>query len=128
MERKPMPQYPIFFTLTHDVRGQAFSARVLTRGRALITFEDGQWWCSGVNPGGMTAEGETPVQAFAHFRGDLGLIYADLAAEAPSCKAFVDVVRSFVDQTNQRNLEEWKTARDRIRAGEKPEDQTIATL
>ena len=123
-----MTQYPIFFKITHDVRGETFTARVLTNGRALMEFEDDAWWCYGVNPGGMAADGSSPAEAFSHFRVDLGEIFSDMATQSKTCDEFKRMVQEFVAQEPPKTANEWEAARARIRAGETPSDQTIANL
>ena len=37
-----MADYPLFFTLTNEIRCDKFAARVVSHGRALMVFEDGE--------------------------------------------------------------------------------------
>ena len=63
-----MPDYPLLFRTTHAVRSGAFEARVTVDGRVLMAREDREWWCHGVDPGGMTENGDGPAVAYERFR------------------------------------------------------------
>lgn len=112
--------YPLVFRLTHEIICPKFSARVVSAGTALMVFEDGEWWCHGVNPGGMTECGSRPALAWTAFKAALGGIYADLACDAPSVEAFRKAADDFVRDTNRAEAERWRSARQSIRAGSAP--------
>lgn len=112
-----MADYPLVFRLTHEIRCPSFSARVVTVGRALMSFEDGEWWSHGVNPGGLTECGETPGSAWAAFKGALEGIFEDLACESSSVETFKQAAHAFALETNRAQAGRWESARRQIRAG-----------
>ena len=83
-----MQSYPILFRITHAVRCERFEALVTTEGRALMAFEDDEWWCHGVEPGGMTEHGDGPLVAYEAFR-----LSFRQAATLPSGSASMSSVR-----------------------------------
>ena len=76
--------YPILFRITHAVRCEQFEALVTTEGRALMAFEDDEWWCHGVEPGGITEHGDGPLVAYEAFRLSIRHVLDDLAEESAS--------------------------------------------
>ena len=91
-----MADYPIIFSIVHDLRFEEGAARVVTKGRALMTFEDGEWWCHGVEPGGITASGADATTAFLAFKTSYGGVLEDLAKDAKSFREFEQAVGGFV--------------------------------
>lgn len=114
-----MADYPLIFTLTHEIRCPKFSARIVSRGRALMVLEDGEWWCHGVEPGGLTEHGEQPAHAFAGFKGALGEIFQDLAGDAASLEAFARAVREFISEGDSTEAVRWEAARLQVRSSGK---------
>jgi hypothetical protein len=82
-----------------------------------MVYEDGEWWCHGVSPGGLTECGETPALAWAGFKESLGGIFEDLAGDSSSVDAFRQVAQRFVLDANRPQAERWSVARLAIRAG-----------
>lgn len=122
-----MADYPLLFTLTHEIRCQNFSARVVSHGRALMVMEDGEWWCHGVEPGGITEHGTDPALAYASFKAAYAGILNDLAKDSESLDAFARAVRTFVTDKDATEAERWVRAREEIRAG-KPVDEPFSHL
>ncbi len=112
-----MADYPIIFTLVHDLRFEEGAARVVTRGRALMVFEEGEWWCHGVEPGGLTAHGADPAAAYVAFKTAYGGILDDLAQDAKDFAAFEKAVGRFVHDKDEAEAERWERARSEIRVG-----------
>lgn len=113
-----VPQdYPLIFTVTNEIRCQDSSVRVVTKGRVLMVFEEGEWWCHGVEPGGMTEHGQNPGEAYAAFKSAYRHILQDLAKESRSVRAFEATVRGFVTGVDNQELERWEQARVQIREG-----------
>lgn len=110
-----MPEYPLIFKLIYEIPSGDFTARVVIQGRALLVQEDGEWWCHGVEPGGLTEHGEQPVAAYVAFKTALGEILDDLAKEADSFEGFASVVRRFVGEASDDHR--WEEARRNIRDG-----------
>jgi hypothetical protein len=109
--------YPLFFKFTHEIRSRSFGARVISQGRALMVFEDGEWWCHGVEPGGMTEHGRGPGVAFAAFKAVFGQVLQDMARESASFDSFESAARSFVVDTDTEEATRWESARQAIRSG-----------
>jgi len=112
-----LADYPLIFTLTHEIRCPKFSARVVSRGRALMTVEDGLWWCHGVEPGSLTEQGSDPSVAFAAFKEALGEILQDLAGDASSFKAFERAAQEFIVDVDSIEALRWEAARLQITSG-----------
>ena len=112
-----MADYPLIFKLTHDVPSAKFTARVVIQGRALMVQEDGEWWCHGVEPGGLTEHGNEPTPAYVAFKIALGEIFEDLAEEADSFDEFGRSVKAFVAEADPVDDRRWGEARSQIREG-----------
>jgi hypothetical protein len=111
-------EYPLIFTLTFDIRCSEFAARVVSHGRALMAAEDGEWWCHGVDPGGLTASGDNPAVAFSAFKQTFHeILLEDIAQEAGSFERFKRSVEAFVADTDNNEAARWQKAREEIRAG-----------
>ena len=110
-------EYPLVLTLTFDIRCAHFAARVISHGRALMAFEDSEWWCHGVDPGGLTACAENPALAFPAFKEAYEGALLDLAADAGSFDKFKLAVEGFVSDTDTNDEKRWLKAREEIRAG-----------
>lgn len=116
-----MPEYPIVFRLINDIRCKGIAAKVVIQGRALMVFEEDEWWCHGVEPGGMTAHGTQPALAYAAFKAALCGVLNDLAEDARSFEDFAHSVREFVADADETEAAKWSAAREEIRSG-KPVD------
>lgn len=112
-----MADYPLVFRLTHEIRCTHLSARVVSMGRSLMVYEEGEWWCHGVDPGGLTEAGANPGHAWAAFKAALGGILNDLASEADSFDSFAEAVRGFMRDRDDSEAERWDAARKLIRMG-----------
>ena len=112
-----MAEYPLILTLSFDVRCPEFFARVSVHGRALMAIEDGEWWCHGVDPGGLTANGTNPAEAYSAYKMAFFGILNDLAEDAGSFEQFKAAVESFVADVDRHEAERWQTARAEIREG-----------
>lgn len=123
-----MQQYPLFFTLTHEIKHQNFIARVVSKGRVLLAKEDGEWWCHGVDPGGTTDHGDTPASAWTAFKASLGGIFEDLAEDNGTFDSFKTAVAEFVYQSDPLEAERWEAARQEIRANSVVEDATLRDI
>ena len=111
-----MQEYPLFFTLTHEINSPSYVARVVSRGRVLMAFEDGEWWCHGVDPGGITERGETPVAAWTAFKAAMGAVFADLSGDAAAFDDFKRLVNVFIADRDDTEASRWETARLKMRA------------
>jgi predicted RNase H-like HicB family nuclease len=113
-----MKVYPLVFGIRHAIAGRGFLAGVSINGRALLEVdEDGLWWMTGVEPGGVAASGETPDAAYASFRETLRLILFDSAHLTDSLASFEGDVKSLGHQRNEAAAARWDVARQEIRAG-----------
>ncbi len=116
-----MSHIPLFFQFGQIVAGRGFVADVRFLGRATCTREFGSTWIYGVNPGALAEEGESLQDAYDNFRDALVSILFALAEDAADFGAFRAAARSFFDATDGTSVDEWRTAREAIRAGETPD-------
>ena len=123
-----MNVYPLVFGIRDAVAGRGFLAGVSIQGRALLEFEDGRWWVSGVEPGGVTEGGDTPDAAYRNFRVALRLVLFDSAQLTDSLEAFEADVKSLAGQRNPAAEERWEAARQLIRAGAAVEESFAGEL
>jgi predicted RNase H-like HicB family nuclease len=110
-----MSVYPLFFGVRDAVAGRGFLAGVAVTGRAVLEFEDGRWWVSGVEPGGIVGDGETPEAAYANFRESLRLVLYDSAHLANSFDDFRTDVEALARQSNDAADARWAAARQLVR-------------
>ena len=113
-----MTQYPLLFTFLDKVEGKAFLAGVAVHGRLLAEEADGVWWMYGINPGGLAASGKTRAEAYTDFRSSLMKVLFDIAADEPDFYAFRKRAKEFFEEDDRESIEEWMTARERVRKGE----------
>lgn len=110
-------RYPLFCGFSQVVSGNGWRAAVEASGRVLAEFEDGEWWFSGVNPGGFAESGSTLGEAHARLGEAFKLVLFDFASESPSFAAFEQQVVQFVNDTNPGSEAEWLAAVADVRAG-----------
>lgn len=113
-----MTYYPLLFGRRELVEGDGFIARVVLHGRLLLTEEVDECWVEGVNPGGIAAQGGSPVEALAEFCSEFRAVLFDIAAEAGSFSEFKTEVERFFNDTSPVAARDWKAAVDAVRAGE----------
>jgi hypothetical protein len=112
----PTPMaYPLLVSFTGTFFGQGFIAEVVFQGRLLARHEDDLWWLEGVNPGAISAEGESLDAANAHLREALKDTFVLFAGEAPSFGDFRQDVERFVYSSDDATKDEWNVAVDRVR-------------
>lgn len=109
--------YPLVFTLVHDLHFEFGATRVVSKGRALMVFDEEAWWCHGVEPGGLTASGADPAAAFVAFKAAYGGVLEDLALESKDLDEFERAVSGFVHDRDSVEAAHWERARAEIRAG-----------
>ena len=108
-----MADYPLIFRIIHVVRSANFEAIVVADGRALMAFEDGAWWCHGVDPGALTEGGPAPVVAFEKFRSAFRHVLDDLAEESGSFEEFQRDAKTFFG-TDAIEEARWDQALERL--------------
>ena len=116
-DRETPTVFPLMFGFNDLVMGRGFVAEVTTDGRATMAQEEGEWWMSGVNPGGVAASGATVAEALANFRNTYRLVLTDSAMLANSFEEFSRDVGGIFASTTPELIEEWKTAAMAIREG-----------
>lgn len=104
-----MNAYPLMYRITEPVQGKGFAALVIAEGKVLMARENDEWWCHGVEPGTLTAEGEGPTVAYQRFRKEFANLLEDLAEEAPSFDRFQQEVRMFF-ATDRVDEARWRIA------------------
>lgn len=119
---------PLLFGFRDAVAGNGFMASVHLNGRALMEFEDGEWWVSGVEPGGILASGATPHEAYAAFREAVRTVLFDSASLTENFAAFERDVQALAGQKNEVAETRWEQARGDIRGGAEPDNEFAAGL
>jgi hypothetical protein len=112
-----MSCYALIFSFAENVKTARFEARVRGDGRALAELADGEWWCHGVEPGGLTDSGSTPAAAFANFRRTLGHVLEELADGSENFADFNKGVQAFFGEVDRAEEQRWNEALERIRRG-----------
>jgi hypothetical protein len=107
--------YPLLVKFTGTFFGQGFLAEVAFDGRLLARHEDDLWWIEGVNPGAVSAEGDSLEEAHAHVREALKEVLVRFAHEARSFRSFREEVARFVHSSDDATAEEWQASVDRVR-------------
>ncbi len=124
-----MNEFPLVYRLRVPVFGRGFVAGVEVRGHALLVHEDdGAWWVSGVQPGGLADTGDTPASAYAAFRNGLVNVLGDSEAQTDSFAAFAADVSRLLNQVSDADRVGWTEARARLRAGAVVTEPFLATL
>jgi len=125
---------PLFFSHRESVEGNGFVAAISMRGRCLVAREQRDddagdaWVFYGVQPCGLSAEGDSLPSAFAEFRESLKDILFGLADEAPNFDQFRLAVEAFFNQTDS-DTDLWLRRAEEIRSGSgEPVDQTVSSL
>ena len=105
------------FRYKNWIQGPGFAVGIELEGRVLLSKEDGEWWLSGVTPGGMSEAGADPKEAYTKFRTFFTGILTDLAHQAGSFKAFEARLKSLMAETNTVDAQRWDAARAYVKAG-----------
>lgn len=110
--------YALIFTFKEIITSKRFMSSVSGSGRALMVREDdGGWWLYGVEPGGLSASGDTPQEAHRKFTDALKGILLDIASEAESFAAYADQVKLFFHEIDDVEEASWRSALEAIRSG-----------
>jgi len=116
-----MADYPILFTLRHVVRGPSFEAIVTANGRTVINFDEGEWWCNGVEPGGLIEAGDGPSVAFERFAAGFRRTLDDICEGCRDLAAFQQEAGMFF-KTDAAAEADWVAALSRIAGGSEIEE------
>jgi len=79
---------PLLYRLSHVVSCKGLKAVVRAEGRVLMAREAGEWWCHGVEPGGLTENAPTVRGAIDAFCSSFVVTLDDLAGNCGSFEAF----------------------------------------
>ena len=121
--------YPMIFTIRELVSAEPYLAGVTVRGRGLmLQDEDGSWWLSGVEPGGVAVSGGTPQETYLRFIEALKSILSDIAAESASFDEFSSAVGKFVKEADDKENARWWQRVDALRSGDLVPDETFSSL
>jgi hypothetical protein len=82
-----------------------------------MRLEDGAWWMSGVNPGGIAAKGSTQQEAYTTFCKTISEVIQDISSDSSSFADFKSKVEVFVAQTDEEEDALFNQARQAIRGG-----------
>lgn len=111
--------YPLFVTFKTSIFGRGFVATVEMRGRMLASQEgEEDWWLYGVNPGGISASGDSLQEVHVELRQSLHDVLVDFSEEATSFEEFKAEVERFFNETNEPTEREWLEAVQRVRANQ----------
>lgn len=108
-------RHPLVFTLQDAIAGCGFLAGITVYGSALMQYEDGKWWMYGVRPGGIAESGDTPEEAFLHFRNRYKEVLFDIAEEANDFASFKAEVQGFFDAVDEEEQRRWNRALEIVR-------------
>lgn len=124
----PAVAYPMIFTIRELVSTEPFLAGVTVRGRGLLVPEDGSWWFSGVEPGGVAVSGGSPQEAYLRFIEAFKTILSEISAEAKNFKEFAEQVTEFVQDADREDEVRWLEAAAAIRSGALKPDAPFSSL
>ena len=116
-----MTTYPLLFKFFHRVHVGQIRAGVGVQGRGLLYDDKGGWWLTGVDAGGITADGTNPVEALGGFRITFGQVIDELATQASSFEQFKVEVLKFFGDVNNLVERDWTERRAEIRANGLPQ-------
>lgn len=118
---KTSRRIPLFFPFRELIEGDGFLAEVKGRGRVVAEERDGdgECWFNGVNPGGMTAGGDTFHAAHCAFRLAFRTVLFDFAADAAGdFGRFKAEVQRFFLETCEASERDWVEAVQSVRSGD----------
>jgi predicted RNase H-like HicB family nuclease len=108
---------PTTITLRDVVYGYDFLAIITLSGKALMRYEDGEWWMYGVLPPAITENGSTIEEAFSRFRNSYKEVLFDFAQESRDFDQFKANVEQFFYESDVDNEDErlWEESLKEIR-------------
>jgi hypothetical protein len=107
----------LLYSLSVAVPGRDFVAGVRVQARALMRAEDDQWWMSGIELGGVSDYGATPMQAYVAFKACLNEALTEVAQDAEGYEAFCADAENLFRDKNVLYEQRWLAARAAIRDG-----------
>ena len=111
-------RYPILFTYRDILAGNGFVAGIEVRGRYLMADESEEGvWVYGVNPGGLSAVGDSQKEATSAFREAYRESLFDIAGDARTFDDFKSAITHFVEDKNSHYCAEWWDAVALVRSG-----------
>jgi hypothetical protein len=123
-----MAAFPLIYGFRELVAGNGFVAGVEVNGRLLLRFEEGEWWAHGVEPGGLSAEGSSELEAYRSFRATLREVLVDSAVLTDGFESFKTDVEGLCAQRNDGWEAEWQEAREAVRSGRLAAEGQLAEL
>ena len=122
-----MSDYPLIFRTTHVVRCAAYEALIRVDGRLLMTQEDGEWVCSGVEPGGLLESGAGANVAYEIFRSGLRRALDGLAESSATLAEFRSRAEMFFAKDEVEETR-WNSALKALRQGGAPLDEAFSRM
>lgn len=119
--------YPIIMTFSQPVRADRYGVMVSGDARVYLSFKNGEWRCTGVEPGGLSASGKTPQEAGFNFRVRLGEVLNDIAELAPTLSEYRSRLAGFL-ATNRVAAGRWNAALLALRTGGAISDKSVSSL
>jgi hypothetical protein len=114
--RTTVNRYPLFFKSSETIVVKNLLIKVrIESGRALLVKEGEEWWMNGVCPGGISAGGATPQEAYLKFCESTKQILEDIALDKSDFSSFETEVKQFIFDNDATEEAEWLQARDAIR-------------
>lgn len=108
--------YPLLFSVGLTVPSKKFVARVTAEGAAIMERDEDGWWMHGVEPGGMTAVGETPPEAYGRFCAAFREFLSDVASSVATYEEFVAEVTRLFHEKDEEDNAKWHAAVQAFRA------------
>ena len=112
------PLYPLLCGFSETVVCDGFVVHVAAHGRALACEEDGGWWLYGVNPGGLSARGESVREAHYAFLDAFRKVLFDVANGAAGFEDFKREAEDFFNAVDAETAKDWTAAVEAVRRGE----------
>lgn len=111
-----LEQHPILFQFSDRIDTDACVLEVMASGRAILTYQYGEWWMYGVNPA-IAAPGTTDAAARAAFREAYREALQDIIEEVGQNAADLDrTVRQFINQTCGPDEAVWLQSLNALRS------------
>lgn len=103
-------RYPILLEVQDRIEGASFAAFVSLKGRALMRYEDEDYWIDGVFPGALCESGSSKEEALNGFRQAYRLVLEDFAMQSGSLEEFRATVERFVFEETPGEAQAWDEA------------------
>lgn len=114
-----MKNYPILFSSRDPIIGSGFVAGVEISGRCLMREEPEGFWIDGVNPGALSAGGQSRDEALLKFMQHYRSVLSNFATLFATFVEFEREVERFFWEETPGESEAWQRAVEEVRANRK---------